>query len=141
MNQWITYQLDWRDGERGYQPTVQIESAGCTHQLGMMTVGDLYIGTLTGTQEQITAVISACSIYSMTAKTAEEIEVVTSGGLPWGPTRNKRNELIAKQEWKLTSWALTTFTEKEAVLAYIQLLRDIPQSFTTPDAVVWPEKP
>lgn len=59
----------------------------------------------------------------------------------WNLIKQHREELLRKHERKLDTWRLTTFTDREAVLAYIQLLRDIPQTYATPDEVIWPEEP
>jgi hypothetical protein len=61
--------------------------------------------------------------------------------LSWADIKAQREVLFGKHERKLDAWRLTTYTEREAVLAYIQLLRDIPQTYATPDDVIWPTEP
>jgi hypothetical protein len=58
----------------------------------------------------------------------------------WEKVRKLRNALL-----KISDWAALPDAEpkpsKEAWLGYRKLLRDIPDQFTTPDAVVWPAAP
>lgn len=57
----------------------------------------------------------------------------------WDDIRTQRNSLMASCDWTQLPDAVLTFTERQLWQDYRQLLRDIPQSFTTPDAVIWPE--
>ena len=52
----------------------------------------------------------------------------------------KRNALIAQSDWVMFEDA-SPKPSKEAWLTYRQVLRDIPQTFSKPEEVVWPEKP
>jgi len=61
--------------------------------------------------------------------------------LTWDDIRVQRNTLMTDCDWTQLNDAVLTFTVRQLWQDYRQALRDIPQSFTTPDAVVWPEKP
>lgn len=56
----------------------------------------------------------------------------------WEPVRKKRNELLAQSDWTQLS---DSSADKTAWSNYRQALRDIPQSFSKPEDVVWPTKP
>jgi len=51
--------------------------------------------------------------------------------------RNERNRLIAETDW----WASSDLTMTAAQTAYRQALRDITNTYSSLDDVVWPEKP
>lgn len=51
--------------------------------------------------------------------------------------RDERNRRIAETDW----WVLPDRTPTQAQLAYRQALRDITNTYTSLDDVVWPEKP
>lgn len=51
--------------------------------------------------------------------------------------REERNRRIAETDW----WVLPDLTPTAAQLAYRQALRDITNTYTSLDDVVWPEKP
>lgn len=51
--------------------------------------------------------------------------------------RIERNRLLAETDW----WVLPDRTPTDAQLAYRQALRDITNTYTSLDDVVWPEKP
>ena len=51
--------------------------------------------------------------------------------------RIERNRLIAETDW----WVLSDRTPTDAQLAYRQALRDITNTYSSLDDVVWPEKP
>lgn len=51
--------------------------------------------------------------------------------------REERNRRIAETDW----WVLPDRTPTEAQLAYRQALRDITNTYTSLDDVVWPTKP
>ena len=53
--------------------------------------------------------------------------------------RRKRNTLLQSSDWVGLTDAVVK--NKEAWLTYRQALRDLPQSFSEPSEVVWPEKP
>lgn len=58
----------------------------------------------------------------------------------WDTIRQKRDELIKNSDWIFLPDA-NPKPSKEAWLTYRQALRDLPQTFSTPEEVVWPDKP
>lgn len=56
---------------------------------------------------------------------------------PLKALRDERNRLIALTDW----WALTDMTMTPEQAAYRQALRDITESYSSLDDVVWPVKP
>jgi hypothetical protein len=61
--------------------------------------------------------------------------------LTWDDIRVVRNMLMAACDWTQLNDAVLTFTEHAAWQDYRQALRDIPQVFATPDAVIYPTRP
>jgi Phage tail assembly chaperone protein len=59
----------------------------------------------------------------------------------WAEVRTKRDELIAATDWTQLSDVTLNETTLAAVNAYREELRNIPQAFSKPDAVVWPVSP
>lgn len=59
----------------------------------------------------------------------------------WEPVRLKRDRLIRDTDWTQMTDAPLTPEKKAEFLAYRQALRDIPQTYSNPDDVVWPTKP
>jgi len=66
-------------------------------------------------------------------KTAEEIEQ------EWQSIRSQRDQLLTESDW--TQMPDSPLYQDQAWLDYRKALRDLPQNFNDPDAVVWPEKP
>lgn len=66
---------------------------------------------------------------------------ITPPGPSWDDIRTQRNLLMAACDWTQLPDAVLTFDRRQLWQDYRQALRDIPQSFSTPDAVIWPEKP
>lgn len=58
----------------------------------------------------------------------------------WEQIRSKRDALLKDSDWAAFPDADPKPT-KEAWLTYRQALRDVPENFSTPEEVVWPEKP
>jgi len=56
----------------------------------------------------------------------------------WGEVRSERDGLLAASDWTQVADAPV---DAAAWAVYRQKLRDIPQDYTTPDDVVWPEAP
>ena len=56
----------------------------------------------------------------------------------WNEIRSKRNSLLSQSDWTQLE---DSRENKEAWATYRQELRDIPQTFSTPETVVWPSKP
>jgi len=65
-----------------------------------------------------------------------EVETVIAAG-PLNALREERNRRLAETDW----WVLPDRTPTEAQLAYRQALRDITDTYTSLDDVVWPDKP
>jgi hypothetical protein len=61
--------------------------------------------------------------------------------LAWGRVRAERDRLLTACDWTQVTDAPLTATEKTAWADYRQALRDVPQTFDSPDDVVWPEAP
>ena len=55
----------------------------------------------------------------------------------WQGIRNTRNRLIKETD----IWALPDRTMSQAQIDYRQALRDITDTYSSPDDVVWPDKP
>ena len=58
----------------------------------------------------------------------------------WEHIRAQRDGLLKDSDWSVASDA-TPKPSKEAWLTYRQALRDIPQAFSSPESVVFPNKP
>ena len=58
--------------------------------------------------------------------------------LAWDRVRVERDRLLAASDW---TQAPDAPVDAAAWAVYRQTLRDIPQDYATPDAVVWPEAP
>ncbi len=59
----------------------------------------------------------------------------------WNIIRTRRDLLISETDWTQVPDCPLSDEKKAEFAAYRQALRDIPQNFDDPDAVVWPEKP
>ncbi|MDW6004719.1 tail fiber assembly protein [Vibrio mangrovi] len=59
----------------------------------------------------------------------------------WSEIRRRRDLLIARTDWTQTIDSPVTDEKQKAFSAYRQILRDIPQTYSDPDEVVWPEQP
>jgi hypothetical protein len=59
--------------------------------------------------------------------------------LTWEHIRSERDNLLVYTDWIFAPDV--TLKNKEAWLTYRQALRDLPQSFSSPEEVVWPQKP
>ena len=57
--------------------------------------------------------------------------------VPLEQLRRKRDKLIAETDW----WVMPDRTATQAQLDYRQALRDITNTYSSLDDVVWPEKP
>ena len=58
--------------------------------------------------------------------------------LTWDAIRAQRNALLSESDWTQLADAPV---DKAAWATYREALRDITETFATPDAVVWPTKP
>ena len=61
--------------------------------------------------------------------------------LTWAAVRAERDRLLADSDWTQVADAPLTTAQKTAWKTYRQALRDLPQTFATPDGIVWPEQP
>ena len=61
--------------------------------------------------------------------------------LAWKQVRAERDRRLSACDWTQVADAPLTATEKTAWADYRQALRDVPQTFDSPDDVVWPETP
>lgn len=55
----------------------------------------------------------------------------------WEKIRRKRDELLRECDW----WASSDVTMSDAQTAYRKALRDLPASKSSPDDIVFPDKP
>lgn len=62
---------------------------------------------------------------------------VVEAEIPMNKLRNKRNRLLAETDW----WASADLTMTPEQIAYRQALRDITNTYSSLDDVVWPTKP
>ncbi|WP_333000166.1 tail fiber assembly protein [Vibrio vulnificus] len=59
----------------------------------------------------------------------------------WGEVRRIRDELIKQTDFTQMPDTPLDDAKKAEFTAYRQALRDIPQTYSDPDTVVWPDKP
>jgi len=59
----------------------------------------------------------------------------------WDAVRVERDRLLAQSDWTRMDDAPLSDVERAAWAVYRQALRDVPQTFGSPDDVVWPEVP
>ena len=59
----------------------------------------------------------------------------------WRKIRKERNQLLKDSDYIMVSDAPITAEKKEEWETYRQSLRDIPQTFSNPDDVTYPDKP
>ena len=57
---------------------------------------------------------------------------------PWGAIRQKRDQLIRDSDWTMIPGATV---DQAQWSAYRQILRDLPQTYSNPEDVVWPTTP
>lgn len=79
----------------------------------------------------------------MSTDNPEYLEFVKNSENPaptWEQIRSQRDSLLKDSDWSVAGDA-NPKPSKEAWLTYRQALRDLPQNFSEPAEVVWPEKP
>ena len=59
----------------------------------------------------------------------------------WKKIRKERNQLLKDSDYIMVSDAPVNETQKQEWTTYRQSLRDIPQTFSNPDDVTYPDKP
>ena len=57
---------------------------------------------------------------------------------PWETIRQKRDQLIRDSDWTMSPGATV---DQAQWSAYRQILRDLPQTYSNPEDVVWPTPP
>jgi len=72
------------------------------------------------------------------AATLDEAWPAVRDARKWAAVRDERDRLLTASDWTQVADAPV---DPAAWAAYRQQLRDIPQTFDDPDAVVWPEAP
>jgi hypothetical protein len=72
-------------------------------------------------------------------KSAEWLE--NKNNEAWKKIRKERNQLLKDSDYIMVSDAPITTEKKEEWETYRQSLRDIPQTFSNPDDVTYPDKP
>jgi hypothetical protein len=86
-------------------------------------------------------------VYPDTPEYAEYVVWVNAGNTPeiwdegWRPIIIRRNELLLQSDWTQLQDTVLTNDEKIAWAEYRQNLRNIPQDFSNPQEVVFPEVP
>jgi hypothetical protein len=58
--------------------------------------------------------------------------------LKWQSVRGFRDRLLEESDWTQLQ---DSTSDKQTWASYRNLLRNIPQDFSTPESIVWPEKP
>lgn len=66
---------------------------------------------------------------------------ITDRQAKWLNIRHHRNLLLRETDWSQLPDAPIDETEKPRWATYRQNLRDLPQSTSDPDLVVWPNRP
>jgi hypothetical protein len=72
---------------------------------------------------------------------ANIIEITTPAYIAqqkWSEIRSRRNSFLSQSDWTQLS---DSTADKIAWSDYRNKLRDIPQTFSTPESVIWPSKP
>lgn len=69
----------------------------------------------------------------------EELEI--ENNLNWDNIRAMRDSLLDDSDWTRLDDAPISESARQKWADYRQALRDLPQSFASPDAVVWPTAP
>ena len=67
--------------------------------------------------------------------------IVKSNEDKWFEIRNKRNTLLRESDWTQMPDSPLTNEKKTEWLTYRNNLRSLPQTFSNPDEVIWPNVP
>jgi len=59
----------------------------------------------------------------------------------WRNVRNRREELLSKTDWAVLPDSQLSEEKKNEFLSYRQKLRNIPQEFSDPSQIIWPQEP
>lgn len=103
-------------------------------QVSELPVSQISYGTNAVTDELVILEPSGLTVDDV-ALTAVVEELKAQGDLT--DLRNERNRLLAETDW----WANSDLTMTPEQTAYRQALRDITETYSSLDDVVWPEKP
>jgi hypothetical protein len=98
-------------------------------------------------QTVLNAVNEAGQFVSMTTESPLYAEFLASDAVAepyteppvtWNTIRSKRDQLIRDTDWTMIPGATV---DQAQWAAYRQILRDLPQTYTNPEDVVWPVQP
>jgi len=89
-----------------------------------------------GTSDPAGAIIMALCNFG----TPEE-PLIPTNAEKWAAIKTVRNELLVLCDWTQTLDAPLTPEQRAAWTRYRQILRDIPQTYASPESVVWPTAP
>jgi hypothetical protein len=59
----------------------------------------------------------------------------------WRLVRQHRDELLTRSDWTQIPDVVLSEEKKAEWIAYRQALRDIPENYTNPDEVIFPDEP
>ena len=76
---------------------------------------------------------------SMVEATPEQVTAKQSPPLTWRDIRAKRDHAISETDWMVLPDS--PYKNNTEILTYRQNLRDITETYATPEDVVWPDKP
>ena len=77
--------------------------------------------------------------YDIDVVDAKAVEIETAEKLQ--ELRTERNKLLAQTDWEIVKHKELSTTIPTALKTYRQALRDITNTYSSLDDVVWPEKP
>ena len=81
--------------------------------------------------------ICHCSQYKKWTLIESKCPAGKWSDVSWAMIRDQRNTLLADTDF----YALSDVTMSEEIETYRQALRDITETYTSPEDVIWPEKP
>lgn len=90
------------------------------------------------TEEQYTELVNCDPAKEIAYIDGRLVMVDRDLSITWGMVRSKRDRLIAKTDWTQLADVPAEVSEKYKL--YRQALRDVPQTNSNPNQVVWPEK-
>lgn len=115
------------------------------------TTGGFYVPEIHGSAipEDAVEISVEAHVELLAAQSAGKVIVSDKKGLPkavapaapvitWDDVRSKRNALLSASDWTQLADAPV---DRAAWATYREVLRDITETFATPDAVVWPARP
>ena len=102
--------------------------------LGRDNIQLSYEDSLNITDEEVAAM---CTSASILIDDFNDQKVITIETIDLEDLRFERNRLLAETDW----WMMPDRTATAEQIAYRQALRDITDTYTSLEDVVWPEKP